>query len=59
MDENQGVTSLEFAQFEEFLQKRKEIMRDKLRDELAIASDLSGVSHEDWEESEEVNDEEA
>ena len=54
----EGV-GLEFAKFEEFHQKRKEIMRGKLREELAIASELSRAQLDDREELEEINDEEA
>jgi hypothetical protein len=54
----EGV-GLEFARFEEFHQQRKEIMRAKLRAELAIASEPQGAPLDDWEAVEDINDEEA
>ena len=54
----EGV-GLEFARFEEFHQQRKEIMRAKLRAELAIASEPQGAPLDDWEALEDINDEEA
>ena len=53
----EGV-GLEFARFEEFHQQRKEIMRAKLRAELAIASEPQGAPLDDWEALEDINDEE-
>ena len=40
-------------------QQRKEIMRAKLRAELATASEPQGALLEDWEAREDINDEEA
>jgi len=54
----EGV-GLEFARFEEFHQQRKEIMRAKLRAELAIASEPQSEPLDDWEALESINDEEA
>ncbi|MGA2907554.1 MAG: DUF262 domain-containing protein [Terracidiphilus sp.] len=44
----EGV-GLEFARFKEFHRQRKEILRAKLRTELAITSELQGAPADDWE----------
>lgn len=50
---------LEFARFEEFHQQRKEILRAKLRAELAIAAEPEGAPADDWEVPEDISDEDA
>jgi hypothetical protein len=52
----EGV-GLEFARFKEFHRQRKEILRAKLRTELAITSEPQGAPADDWEAMEEINDE--
>lgn len=52
----EGV-GLGFARFEEFHQRRKEILRARLRSELAIASEPQGAPVDDWEALEDMNDE--
>jgi hypothetical protein len=48
---------LDFARFKEFYQQRKEILRRKLRAELAIASEPPGVAAEDLETVENIDEE--
>lgn len=50
---------LEFARFEEFYQQRKELLRERLRAELAITSESQGAPVDDWEVPEDVSDEDA